>query len=110
METPRKGYVSGDAAAGLSQLVRWLKRFGISKSRFGPCSETDIREEIQSHVAIEMQEQLAAGKSPQEAERLARLAFGSALKAEEDVREVWRWVTVEQFFQDFRLGIRTLRK
>jgi predicted permease len=110
METPRKGYVSGDAATGLSQLARWFKWFGISKWRFKPCSETDIRNEIQSHIAIEMQEQLAAGKSPQEAQRLARLAFGSALKAEEDVREVWRWVTVEQFFHDFRLGIRTLRK
>jgi len=81
-------------------MRRW-----ISKWFSRHCQEEDIRDEIQAHIEIETSEQLAAGRSPQEAERAARLAFGNSSKTQEDIREIWRWVTMEQFLQDFRLGI-----
>src|SRR5690348_9322721 len=110
METPRKSYVPGHAAAGLGQLARRFVQLWTPKWRSRYCPESEIREELQAHIDIEIHEQLAAGRSPQEAERAARLAFGNTAMTQEDLREIWRPGTVDRFLQDFRLGIRMLCK
>ena len=86
-------------------MLRWIKEWR-SRER----QENDLKEEIRSHLEIEKAEQVASGSSSQEAEDSARLAFGNMLKTEEDVRETWRWTSLERLWQDVRFGVRTLRK
>jgi predicted permease len=85
--------------------MRWIKSWFSREGR-----ENDLHGEIQSHLAIETAEQVASGRSRQEAERAARLAFGNISGTKEDIRKAWGWTSLEWFLQDLRFGIRTLQK
>jgi predicted permease len=68
----------------------------------------DLDEDIRSHIAIETQDNIERGMSPEDARRAAILKFGSATRVREDVRELWSLVWFEQLLQDIRYGVRTL--
>ena len=68
----------------------------------------DLDEDIRSHIAIETQDNIERGMSPEDARRAAVLKFGSATRVREDVRELWSFVWFEQLLQDIRYGLRTL--
>ncbi|HEY4880502.1 MAG TPA: ABC transporter permease [Candidatus Acidoferrales bacterium] len=68
----------------------------------------DLDEDIRSHIAIETQDNIERGMSPEDARRAAILKFGSATRVREDVRELWSFVWFEQLLQDIRYGVRTL--
>lgn len=65
--------------------------------------------EFEEHIAIETEENIAAGMSSDEALRAARKKFGNALVATEDAREVWGWVWLERVMQDVRYALRGLK-
>lgn len=72
--------------------------------------DSDLAQEIQSHIAHEIDENIARGASPQEAKRQAYLKFGNPQQVREDV---WRWNTLEfldSIGRDLRFAVRSLRQ
>ena len=75
----------------------------------GRRADQDLHDEIQSHIEMETAKNIAEGRSPDEARRLALAAFGgrdSALEAHRDVRG-GRWIA--DLGRDTRFALRTLR-
>jgi putative ABC transport system permease protein len=70
----------------------------------------DLDQDIQDHIEMETQENIARGKSPEEARYAALRKFGNVTRVKEETREVWSFVWLEQLLQDIRLGFRMLRK
>jgi predicted permease len=77
-------------------LLRWRQQ------------EQDLHDELAAHVAMDTQERIEAGESPETARRAAWRDFGNVALVTEDTRVVWGWTGVEQFAQDLRHGARVL--
>lgn len=69
-----------------------------------------LDDEIQFHLDQQIAENIAAGMSPAEARYAARRTFGNPTILKEETRSTWGWTRLEQFGQDFRYGLRVLRK
>ena len=69
-----------------------------------------LDDEIQFHLDQQIAENIAAGMSPTEARYAARRTFGNPTILKEQTRSTWGWTRLEQFGQDFRYGLRVLRK
>jgi putative ABC transport system permease protein len=92
----------------LRQLRGWLVRlFGLfdHKQR-----EREFAEELESHLAMHIEDNLRAGLSPEEARRLALIKLGGATLTKELYREQRGLPMLETFWQDIRFGLRMLRK
>jgi predicted permease len=72
--------------------------------------EKDLERELLAHLELEAEEQKDAGVPVSEAVYAARRALGNATQVKEDVRAAWGRVRLEQFMQDLRYAIRTMRK
>jgi len=72
--------------------------------------EEQLERELEFHLEQHAKELRSAGVDPTEARRRARLALGGAEKVKEECRDArgTRWV--EDFWQDFRFAVRTLRQ
>lgn len=70
----------------------------------------ELSEEIREHLEEKTDELVAGGMSREEATRAARRVFGNVSLAEENARDVWRWISVENFFADVCYGLRMLRR
>jgi predicted permease len=70
----------------------------------------EMAEEIQQHVDLLIERNIAAGMAPQEARNAALRQFGGVEQIKEVAREqrVWRWA--DELVQDLRFGLRALRK
>ena len=71
--------------------------------------EEEIREEIETHVAMATRDYVARGLTPDEARAAANREFGNVLLVRQTTREVWSWTRLEQWLQDARFGSRILR-
>jgi predicted permease len=69
-----------------------------------------MEEEIEEHLALQTAENLRAGLSPAEARRRAILKFGAVEAIKEDYRAERRMLFIDNFIQDVRFGLRTVRK
>jgi len=69
-----------------------------------------LDDEFQFHLDQQIAENIAAGMDPEEARYAAMRVFGNASAFKEETRDTWGWVWVEQIGQDFRYGLRILRK
>src|SRR6266581_52380 len=85
--------------------MNWLKQL-FSRGRL----YNDLSEEIREHLEEKIEELVATGMSRKEASAAACREFGNITLVQEDSRTVWRWPSIEDFFVDIRLGVRTLRK
>jgi len=67
-----------------------------------------MAEEMQAHIDLLTERNIAAGMSPEEARSAALRQFGGIEQAKEVAREqrVWRWA--DEFLQDIRFGARML--
>jgi predicted permease len=83
--------------------MNWLSQIFTRRQMYG-----ELSEEIRAHLEEQIEELVAGGMSREEAQHAARKAFGNVTLAEENARDVWRWVTVENFFSDVRYGLRML--
>jgi predicted permease len=72
--------------------------------------EANLERELRDHLELEIEEQRAAGLSPEQAAYAAHRALGNTLKIEEDVRAAWGFQWFETFVQDIRYAFRMLRK
>ena len=85
----------------------WLKR--LSDLLRPRKLDAELEEEMQFHLAARIRDNAAAGMSPEEARRQARLAFGARDKVSEECRESrdMRWL--ETAWRDLRYALRVLR-
>jgi hypothetical protein len=72
--------------------------------------DSDLAHELEAHIAHQVDENISAGMSAEEAHRQAYLKLGNPNRVREDV---WQWNTVkffEHLVQDLRYTLRTLRR
>ena len=72
--------------------------------------EADLDQEVHSHLAMLVEENIRAGMSPKEAQRAARIEIGGVEQVKEQVREerVGNWL--RSVISDCRYAVRQLRK
>jgi hypothetical protein len=72
--------------------------------------ETDLDQEVQSHLEMLTEENTRAGMSPKEAHRAARIELGGIEQLKEQVREerIGNWL--HSVIADCQYGVRQLRK
>jgi putative ABC transport system permease protein len=73
-------------------------------------ADQDLDEELRSHIARQADDLERSGLSRPEAERKARIAFGSYAKSKESVREQRPGFFLETLAADSRFALRLLRK
>ena len=85
--------------------MHWLQRLGRRKQL-----EKDLDKELNFHLDQHAANLIAHGEDAQEARRKATLSLGGAEQVKENCRDVrgTRWL--ENFFGDFRFGLRMLNK
>ena len=85
--------------------MHWIRRL-FEKSR----SEKALDQELRFHLDRQIADYEAAGISPEEASRRARLEFGGVERVKEEVRDT-RWEThLDNLLRDFRYALRNFRK
>lgn len=85
--------------------MNWLASILLHRRFFD-----DLSEELRLHLEERVEQLIAQGMSPHEAQRQARIAFGNLAVIEERSREIWHWPTLESIWADIRLAMRQLRK
>ena len=70
----------------------------------------DVDEELRFHLEHQVEANIAAGMSPDEARRQAAIAFGSVERSREECREQRPGYWVETFLQDIRYALRGFRR
>ena len=71
--------------------------------------DNDLAQELESHIAHEIDENVARGVPEAEARRRAYLKFGNPIQVREDI---WRWNTMEfldSLWRDLRFAFHTMR-
>ncbi|HEU0177190.1 MAG TPA: ABC transporter permease [Blastocatellia bacterium] len=92
----------------LRQLSGWLMRlFGMFHRKR---REREFAEELESHLAMHIEDNLRAGMSPEEARRVALNKLGGVALTQELYWEQGGLPMPETFWQDLRFGLRILRK
>ena len=86
------------------QIVKFWGLFGRRRRA------RELREEFSSHLAMEEQENLESGMTPEEAHYAALRQFGNVTLAQERSRQIWGWNSLETLLQDVRYGLRQLRR
>jgi len=89
-------------------LRAWLVRFAglFSKDR----RERELNDEIDSHLALHIEDNIRAGMTLAEARRAALLKFGGVEAAKESYRDRRGIPLLETMAQDIRYAVRTLRR
>jgi hypothetical protein len=89
----------------VARLFRFFRKvFGRQRA------EHELDEEVHSYVAQITEEKIAAGLSPDEAFRQARIELGGIEQVKEQVREVLPSAFMDSRLQDLRYAARMLRK
>ncbi|HEV2395994.1 MAG TPA: ABC transporter permease [Candidatus Sulfotelmatobacter sp.] len=70
----------------------------------------DLDQDIRNHIAIETQENIERGMSPDEARSSALRKFGNVTRVKEETWGVWSSLWIERFLRDVCFAIRALRK
>ncbi len=92
----------------IRQLRGWLVRlFGLFHRRR---REREFAKELESHLAMHIEDNLRAGMSPEEARRRALIKLGGVTQIKELHREQRGLPMLETLFHDLRFGARMLFK
>jgi len=68
----------------------------------------EIDEEIQTHIQMAIRDRIEGGESPAEARRNAHREFGNEYSIHERTRDIWGWVSLEQWTRDLRYVCRQI--
>ena len=92
--------------------MRPLRRFFKRASNFATRRRSDarLREEMESHLAAQTEENIRAGMAPAEARRQAALKFGTVQAVREDYRAEGGLPFLEDLLTDMRHAVRQLVK
>src|SRR5262249_28674970 len=88
-------------------------RLGLVRLRglfAGQRADDALREELESHLQMELAELVRRGRDPETARRQARLASGGMTQAAESVRDQRGLPWIENAAADLRYGFRSLRR
>jgi predicted permease len=85
--------------------MHWLRNLLFRKH-----ANDDLAEEMREHMAERTAALIEQGRSPEEAAREARRAFGNITLARERSVEVWQWRWLENLWADLRFALHQLRK
>ena len=90
-------------------LVAYLQSLA---SRFFDREQTkrDLEDELQSHIQLHVEKLERAGLTRPEAERRARIEFGSTERFKEECREMIAGNWIDNLLRDLRFSLRSLRK
>jgi predicted permease len=72
--------------------------------------ESELDEELQSHLQMAAQDRADRGETPEQARRGARRELGNIGLIKEVTREMWSGASFERLVQDLRFGMRMLAK
>ena len=87
----------------------WRRQIARFRGLFGRGRRArELREEFSSHLAMEEQENLESGMTPEDAHYAALRRFGNVTLAQEGSREMWGWNSMETLLQDLRYALRKL--
>ena len=67
-----------------------------------------LDQDIRDFIERETQDNIERGMPPEEARYAALRKFGNVTRVQEETREVWSFMWIEQLWQDIRFGVRTL--
>ena len=73
-------------------------------------AQRDLDDEIQFHIELETDKNVALGMSPAEARRVAMAHFGGVQRVREEHHDVRRPHWIDDFVSDVRFALRTLRR
>src|SRR5438270_4387456 len=92
--------------------MNFLAYFRSLTARFFHRSQTEneMEEELRSHIERRADDLERCGLDRVEAERRARIEFGSQERFKEECREAIAGKLIDTLLQDFRFNLRTLRK
>ena len=92
--------------------MRTLKRLfaRLRNSVIGLRGDERLRDEMESHIGLETDENIRAGMTPDEAYRQARLKFGAIEAIREDYKAEGSLPLLENLLFDIRFALRVLRK
>ena len=92
----------------IRQIRGWLMRLCVLFQR--KQREREFAEELESHLAFHIEDNLRAGMSPEEARRQALIKLGGVTATQERYREQSGSPMLETLLQDLRFGARMLKK
>jgi predicted permease len=72
--------------------------------------EYDLDAEVRSYIELLADEKIRQGMTPDEARRAARLEVGGAEQIKDEVRDVRKGTLLDSSRQDFKYGVRLLRR
>ena len=72
--------------------------------------DDDLSEELRSHLDFLIEENIALGMPPEEAQTAARRHFGNLTRTRELGIEAWQFPRLETILQDIRYGLRGIRR
>src|SRR5690242_9495518 len=75
---------------------------------FGKRKESDFNQEIEAHLALEVDRLRAEGMSEKEAQATARREFGNVLRTQEQFHESEGWVWLDHLLRDVKFALRVL--
>ena len=83
----------------------WRPRWGVFWRR-----SRDLDEELQSHIAMAVQDRVERGETPEDARRAVMREFGNLPLVKDVVHEMWGRNWLDRVGQDFGYALRQLRK
>jgi putative ABC transport system permease protein len=89
----------------VQKIANWLRSLMRKDA-----SEKELGSELRFHIERQVEENIAAGMSPQEARRAAVREFGGVEQVKEECRDTRRVNYLENLGKDIRYGFRMLRK
>src|SRR5437763_3539313 len=90
----------------MAKLHSWFSRLlGLFRKKN---RETEMAEEMQTHLELLTQRKIAEGMEPGAARTAALREFGGLEQIKEAAREERVWLSADQFWQDLRFGARML--
>lgn len=72
--------------------------------------DSDLQDEISSHLNMAAQDRIARGERPSDARIDARREFGNVGLIRDTTRDMWGWARLERLTQDLRYAVRILLK
>src|SRR5262249_46048350 len=72
--------------------------------------EKELDEEIEAHVALDIQQRIEQGESAEIARTAALREMRSIGVVKEATRDAWAWRSADRLMQDFRYAFRQLRR
>ena len=90
----------------MSLAGEWKRRLSMlfHRGRF----QRDLDEEMRLHLELRRQQQMAAGLSPEAAQRSAQQRFGNLTRLKEKSHLTWGWEWLETCVQDAGYGLRSM--